>query len=67
MNGEGFSVSKIACKNLDVIGIYRSQEGNITILMNQLEALITEGRATIIGRDMNIYALGTLCLKLYGQ
>ena len=57
VNGEGFSISKIVCENLDVIGIYRSQEGNITSLMNQLEALITKGRATIIGGDMNICAL----------
>ena len=57
VNGEGFSISKTVSENLDVIGIYRSQEGNLQNLMKQLEALITEEKPTMIGGDMNLCAL----------
>ena len=36
---------------------YRSQEGNVRDLILELEALITSGRTTLIGGDMNICAL----------
>ena len=58
VNCEGFSMSKLECPQSDVIGIYRSQEGNVTDLILQLEALISKGRTTVIGGDMNICALG---------
>ena len=57
VNCEGFSISKFECPKLDVIGIYRSQEGNVRDLILKLEALITSGRTTVIGGDMNICAL----------
>ena len=40
-----------------MIGIYRSQEGNVTTLIQQLESLITEGKTTVVGGDFNICAL----------
>ena len=42
---------------MDVIGIYRSQEGNVTRLITELNGLIKEGKATVIGGDFNICAL----------
>ena len=49
----GFSITKIESDKLDVIGIYRSQEGSVTDLIIQLKNLITDGKTTIIGGDFN--------------
>ena len=57
VNCEGFSISKLECPKLDVIGVYRSQEGIVQDLIWQLQELITPGRTTVIGGDMNICAL----------
>ena len=57
INYDGCSISKSEAEKLDVIGIYRSQEGNIMELISKLEDLITEGKTTVIGGDMNICAL----------
>jgi hypothetical protein len=57
INCEGFSISKIESDKLNIIGIYRSQEGNVMNLIEKLEALIDTGKTTVIGGDMNICAL----------
>ena len=54
INCEGFSMSKIESKNIDVIGIYRSQGANDKDLVEKLKKLIDERKTTIIGGDMNI-------------
>ena len=54
INCHGFSMSKIASKNIDVIGIYRSQEANDKDLIENLKMLIDEDKMTIIGGDINI-------------
>ena len=57
VNFGGFSISKVESDKLDIIGIYRSQEGNVQHLIEQLEALIKETKTTVIGGDINICAL----------
>ena len=57
INCEGFSITKLESENLDVIGIYRSQEGNVTTLITHLESLISKGKNTILGGDINICAV----------
>lgn len=51
---DGFSVSKISSENIDVVGVYRSQVGNIKDLTETLESLIDNTKITIIGGDLNI-------------
>ena len=46
-------------KDVDVIGVYRSQDGNTSCLIEKLEALIDETKTTIIGGDMNICVLSS--------
>ena len=57
INFKGCSITKLTAEKLDIIGIYRSQEGNLPDLINKLEELITNGKTTLIGGDMNICAL----------
>ena len=56
-NLEGISLTKITSEKLDVIGIYRSKEGNVMNLITYLEDLINEEKTTIIGGDLNICVL----------
>ena len=56
-NSEGYSITKIESEKMDVIGIYRSQEGNVTSLITKLKSLITAGNTTVVGGDFNICAL----------
>ena len=44
-------------EEIDVIGIYRSQEGNLEDLIKILETLIDDTKTTIIGGDLNICVL----------
>ena len=57
INCEGFSISKLECLKYDIIGVYRSQSGNVKDLVLKLESLIINGRTTVIGGDINICAL----------
>ena len=54
---DGFSISKVECKELDIIGIYRSQDGNVQDLIKELKDLIDSRKTTVIGGDMNICVL----------
>ena len=47
LNKEGFSISKLQLDKLDIIGIYRSQEGNVADTISHFESLIVEGTATV--------------------
>ena len=40
INCDGFSLTKFESDKLDVIGVYRSQEGNVTRLITELKLLI---------------------------
>ena len=57
INCEGFSLTKFESDKLDVIGVYRSQEGNVTRLITELKLLMKEEKLTVIGGDMNICLL----------
>ena len=47
-------VTKFASKEIDVIGVYRSNKGNSQDLLHHLEAMITIGKPTLISGDFNI-------------
>ena len=57
INSAGFSISKVESNMLDIIGIYRSQEGNVMDLISKLETLIDPRKTTVIGGDLNICGL----------
>ena len=50
-------LTKMTSEKLDVIGIYRSKEGNLMNLISYLEDLINDEKTTILGGDMNICLL----------
>ena len=54
---EGLSLTKFESDELNVIGVYRSQAGNVTRLITELELLMDEEKTTVIGGDMNICVL----------
>ena len=39
---------------MDVVGIYRSQDGNMNQLIEKLEDMIDDKKTTIVGGDLNI-------------
>ena len=53
----GLSVTKITSRDHDIIGVYRSQEGDKRDLINILKTLIDGSRSTIIGGDFNVCIL----------
>ena len=57
INQEGFTLTKLESEKLDVIGIYRSQTGNLVDMINVLGDVIDMERTTVIGGDINICAL----------
>ena len=57
IKGDGFSITKLDSEELDIIGIYRSQNGNVVDLINELTNLIEIGRTTVIGGDFNLCAV----------
>ena len=57
INEDGFSISKLEDQKLKVIGVYRSQDGNLTDLTNKLKDLVDTEVTTIVGGDFNICAL----------
>jgi len=54
---EGFSIIKITSKDMDIIGIYRSQNGNVVSLVGELQDMIDIDKTSVIGGDINICAL----------
>ena len=57
VNENGFSISKVTSEDLDVIGIYRSQNGNVLDLVNKLQEIVDSDKPTVIGGDLNICVL----------
>ena len=47
-------VSKFTSMEMDVISVYRSSQGNSLELLNYIEAMITQGKSTLITGDFNI-------------
>ena len=56
---EGFSISVLETKDIDVIGVYRSQDGNTNFLIEKLEDIIDETKMTIIGGDLNVCVMSS--------
>ena len=54
---DGFSISKLTSKNLDIVGVYRSQDGDLGYLTEILETQIDDAKTTVVGGDLNICAL----------
>ena len=57
INGDGFSLSKVKSEDLDVIGVYRSQNGSVVEIIKELQKLLDMGKMTLIGGDFNLCAL----------
>ena len=57
LSKDGFSISKVTSKDIDIIGIYRYQKGNVVSLVSELQELIDAYKTTVIGGDINICAL----------
>ena len=53
-NGENFQITKITSENLDVIGVYRSENGNKTELISNLQEILSPTKDTVILGDFNI-------------
>ena len=53
-NGTNFQITKITSPDLDVICVYRSQEGNKRDLLSKLLDILTPNKATYICGDFNI-------------
>ena len=54
---DGYSMSKISSRDLDVIGVYRSRLGDLQDIFTQLEDMIDDKKTTVIGGDFNICTL----------
>ena len=54
MKKDGISVTLMKSKDLDIIGVYRSQEADMRDLVEVLKTLIDETRTTIFGGDFNL-------------
>ena len=57
INHDGFSITKLKTEKMDIIGVYRSQNGNVVNIIEELQALVDAGRTTVVGGDMNICAV----------
>ena len=54
---EGYSMSKISSKDLDVIGVYKSRLGDLQDILTKIEEMIDDKKITVIGGDFNICVL----------
>ena len=50
----GITMIKITTKSIDIINIYRAQNGSITRVVENIKKLLNIDRTTIIGGDINI-------------
>ena len=56
---DGFSISMFQNEEIDVVGVYRSQDGDMTDLIEKLDDMIDDRKTTIVGGDMNICILSS--------
>ena len=54
LNEENISITKLESIDMDVIAVYRSQDGNLPALIDNLQELINFNKTTLIIGDMNI-------------
>ena len=57
INQDGFSLSKITSNDLDIIGVYRSQNGSMVEMVREIEKLHNNEKTTVIGGDLNVCVL----------
>ena len=57
INTDGFCITKLGNEKLDIIGIYRSQNGNVVNVVKELQAMLDSERPTVIGGDLNLCAV----------
>ena len=57
INQDGISLTKITSSDLDIIGVYRSQNGNVMDIITELQNLLTKEKTTVIGGDLNLCVL----------
>ena len=57
INHVGFSITKLKTEKIDIIGVYRSHNGSVVAIIEELQTLVDTGRTTVLGGDMNICAL----------
>ena len=57
INHDGFCLSKISSRDLDIIGVYRSQNGNVMDIVNELQNLLNRDKTTVVGGDFNLCVL----------
>ena len=50
-------ITKFTSKEVDVVNVYRSSEGNSIELLNRIKEMVTEGKSTLITGDFNICML----------
>ena len=54
INGQGFSLVTLESQDSVIIGVYRSNDGNIKELLKEISMLIMEEKFVVIGGDFNI-------------
>ena len=57
INGDGFSLSMITGKDLDILGVYRSENGSMEDMIQEIRKLYNFEKMTVIGGDLNICVL----------
>ena len=57
INGDGFSLSKVTSEDLNIIGVYRSQNGSVVEIIKELQKILDMGKITLIGGDFNLCVL----------
>ena len=48
------NITKLTRPTLDIIGVYRSSDGDLTVLINMLESVINFKKNTMVGGDFNL-------------
>ena len=53
-NSENISITRVVSKDIDIIAVYRSQDGCLTTLIKKLHDIINLSKTTLIIGDMNV-------------
>ena len=65
LNEDNISMTKMESKDIDVIAIYRSQDGSLRTLINNLKDIINLDKTTLIIGDMNVCSMEKPNNKLF--
>ena len=64
ITNEKIQITRMECTELEVIAVYRSEQGNSTELLEHIKNLITPGVTTIICGDFNICYISNINNKV---